>query len=113
MADTVVTTEKNGTIQIAYTGAGADWVMTDELTAYANSGIWMKSIQFHPSTANDVLVVNEGGIDGPSIMHVKCSGDTDDRIKYFEPPKRSFPAIDLSDCTFGTAASVKITIELA
>ena len=105
------TTAINGRF-IQITGLDADWLYSSDLPVALQSGLSVKSIQFNPSAASDVMVINEGGINGASIFHVKCTGDTDQRIKYFNPPTRMQPVIDISDCTLGTAANAKVIIEI-
>lgn len=102
-----------GKNHIQITGLDADWTWNTELSEHAHmNGIIVKSIQFNPSGANDVFIIHEGGIDGASIFEVKCTGDTDNRVKYFDPPLHCAPVIDISDCTLATAANAKVIIEL-
>lgn len=110
MANTTV--QSRNTIQI--TGLDADWLWDTEFSEIAASlgGMWVRSIQFNPSAANDVMIINDGGIDGPSIFDVKCTADTDQRVKYFDPPLYCAPVIDITDCTLGTAANAKVIITL-
>jgi hypothetical protein len=94
-----------------------DWypssTTTGEGLGLPTDWLCVKSIQFEPSAANDALVVNEGGLDGPTIMHVVCTATTDQKIKYFGNGTWMRPYIDDSDCTYGTATSCRILIELA
>jgi len=109
MANTADTTKNGLFIQVTYTGTGDDWDYTD--TGFNRMKV--KSIQWHPSAANDVLVINEEGIDGASIFHAKASADTDTKIKYFYGGGAWMkPYIDLTDCTFGTITSTKIIFEI-
>jgi len=112
MADTANTTLSGNFLQVMYSGSGADWNHSTD--GGFKNGMWVKSIQFHPSAQNDRLVVNEGSIDGASIVDFKCTDATpDDKIKYFEGGSFMKPYIDLTDCTFGTPTSVKIVFEIA
>lgn len=114
MANTADTTASGNFIQVAYSGSGADWNYNTD--GGFKDGMWVKSIMFHPSAQNDRLIVNEGSIDGASIMDVKCTSATpQDKIKYFQGECGSYikPYIDLTDCTFSTIGSVKIVFELA
>ena len=115
MANAVHTTLAGATMTIEYEGSGADWWwnVADDTTKYPAfpNGLKVRWIHFHPSGANDVLIVHEQGIDGPEIMRCKCTADTDDRIHYLDG-EWIRPVIDLSDCTFGTIGNVRITMQL-
>jgi len=104
------TTWKNKTVQI--TGLDADWYPSNDMGITSN-WLCVKSIQFHPSAANDILRITDGSLSGADIVHVKCDGDTDDKIVYFGNGQWMQPYLDESDCTFGTAASAKVIIHLA
>jgi len=93
---------------ITISGLDADWVWSTD-TPFTN-GIKCHSIMFHPSAANDILIVNDESISGSELMRVKCSGDTDDRIVYLGG-RWCKPCIDISDCTLGTAANARVTIQ--
>jgi len=98
-------------VQVTYAGTGADW---NCLTDMGLKTLKVKSIVWHPTAADDILVINEGGIDGPSILHTKASAASDTKVKYFgENGTWMTPYIDLTDCTFGTVTSTKIIFELA
>ena len=110
MANT--TTVKNRIVQI--TGLDVDWHWNVELPDFSGlDAISVRRISFRPSAANDVMIIHDGTIDGVSVFEVKCAADTDDRIKYFNPPERMAPVIDISDCTLGVAADAKVIIEIA
>jgi len=111
MAGDAVTLEKDGTIQVTWTGADNDWNYVTDTPAYAKTGYLCSSIAFEPSAANDVLVVNEGGNDGPSICTLRA-GVKEDRVHYFSPAKWIRPYIDYSDCTFSTGTSVKVVFTI-
>jgi len=114
MANTADTTKNGNFIQVTYSGTGADWDYSTD--GGFKDGMWVKSITFHPSAQDDRLIINEGSVDGASIMDVKCTGATpQDKVKYFQGEFGTYmkPYIDLSDCTFGTIANVKIVFELA
>lgn len=96
---------------ITITGLDTDWVHSVDLPNPINKGqLYVQSIRFHPSGA-DVFVVHDESIDGAEVFSVKCLGDTDDRIQYYHG-RGMRPVIDISDCTFATAANAKVTIEL-
>lgn len=84
---------------------------TTKLIDYAVSGLKVHSIRVHPSAANDVIVIHEEGIDSADIFYAKFSGDTSDKVQYYGGAWLH-PVIDASDCTFGTATSAKITIQV-
>ncbi len=112
MGNAAVTTLKGTTLQVTYTSSGADWDVATNV-GFESGGIVVSAIKFHPSASADILVINEGSNDGASIVHWKCTAATDDRVAYFQKPKLIHPFIDLTDCTFGTEANVKIIFELA
>lgn len=111
MANTADTSKSGKFIQVTYTGSGADW-------NYATDGgfsdaIKVKSIQWVPTGA-DTLVINDAGIDGASIVHIKASAATDFRqVTFGDRGTRMKPYIDLTDCTFTGITSTKIIFELA
>jgi len=67
------------------------------------------AIQFNPGAASDELTVRSASNSGAVIFYAKCSGATDQRIKYFDGI-RAQPHFDPSSgCTF-TGATVLITM---
>ena len=102
------TTTMNGPI-ITITGLDADWLWNSD-TVFTN-GIKVHSIRFHPSGANDIMIIHDHGIDGAEIFSVKCSGDTDDRVQYYNGAWLR-PVIDITDCTLSSAAAAKVTIHV-
>ena len=113
MANT--TTVSGSTIQIVPDGT-TDWVWSTDLTTGmgGGGGILIKSIQFLPSATSDRLIIHEGGLDGAAIFDSGPFADAyDARVKTFDPNKWCKPYFDASDCTFGTAASCRIYIEIA
>lgn len=72
MANTADTSKAGKIVEVTFTDSGADW-------NYSTDGgfdeMYVKSIIWHPSGADDILVVNEGGADGPSIVHWKAYAD--------------------------------------
>lgn len=114
MANTVTIHGKT----ISITGLDADFSLSatgsasgTELEHFKDTGLAVHSIRFHPSAANDIMVVHEGGIDNAVAFYAKCSGDTDDRIQYYEGQWMK-PVIDITDCTLGTAANARIDINI-
>ncbi len=115
MAGTAVTKISGTQLQVTYTSLGANWNIDSDLTSFKDSGIRVKSIQFDPSAASDVLLVRNKAANGAVLMKVKCSGDTDQRVKYLggDKGKTIFPYIVLSEQSFTTPASVIISFDLA
>ena len=122
MANTTLIT--NRSLQIK--GLDADWTVPGDLTGFLASGLKVKSIKFQPSATGDILVIkaSKGShttaatviaatTTAPEIMHVKVTADTDQRIEYFNEGQWMWPFIDISDCTFSTAANARIEFELA
>ena len=72
MANTADTSIAGKIVEVTFTGTGADW---NHSTDGGFDAMYVKSIIWHPSGADDVLVVNEGGVDGPSIVHWKAYAD--------------------------------------
>ena len=112
MANTADTTKSGYFIQVTYSGTGADWDYSTN-GGFSGRGMKVKSILWHPTAANDILIVNDGGLDGATIVHTKASAATDTKVKYFGGAGTWMkPYIDLTDCTFGTVTSTKIIFEL-
>jgi len=106
MANTADTTKSGKVVQVSYTGSGDDW---NHLTNAGYAHMHVRAIIWLPSGANDILVINEGGLDGASIVHWKASAITDTKqIPFGYPGVRLHPYIDLSDCTFSAVTSTKI-----
>ena len=109
-------------------GLDADWSLVGDLDKYFDrSGILVKSITFHPSGA-DTMIIKEAdpgyvstaaiiaaqAATAPELFHVKCDDDTDQRIKYFGEKGRVMrPFIDISDCVFIAATNAYVEFELA
>ena len=64
-------------------------------------------ILFYPSAANDIICIKEGSDTGPIIFQAK---DVDGRGLLINlRGNLTYPYLDQSACTFGTAANVVIT----
>ena len=111
MANTADTVEKDGTIQVTYSGSGADWDYATDTPAYATSGYLCTAITHHGKDT-DEIIINEASNDGPSICHWLLGADSDDRVRLFKPAKWIRPYIELTDQTHGTIGSVVITFTL-
>ena len=113
MANT--TTVSGSNIQIVPDGS-TDWVWSTDLnTALVQAGaIKVRSIQVIPSATADRIIIHDGGIDAAAIFDTGALADVyDTRVIYFDPPVWMQPVLDASDCTFGTAANVRINIGIA
>jgi hypothetical protein len=113
------TTTISGRFITVVPDGSTDWNIVTDLTAIAGckqTGIYVRSIDFHPSATNDRLVVHERSNTGATIYDFVARGADDSDIKSFSSAKGNgewmFPYIKASDCTFGTAANCKITFEL-
>lgn len=122
MANTTKLTHRS--LQIK--GLDADWTIPGDLAGFIKSGLRVKSIKFKPSATGDILVIkaSKGShlteaaviattLTAPEIMYVKVTADTDQRVEYFNEGQQMWPFIDISDCTFDTAANVRVEFELA
>lgn len=101
---------------IEITGLDADWTLANCGVAALNTKqkILVKSIQFNPGAANDVMIIRNGGIDATPVFRCKCTGDTDNRLRYYGTKGVLMaPVIDITDCTLGAAANSSVMIELA
>ena len=106
MGNTADTSKSGKVVQVTYTGSGADW---NHLTDAGYNAFYVRAIIWYPTANNDKLIINEAGIDGPSIVHWEASADNDTKqIVFGHPGVKLHPYIDLTDCTFGTVTSTKI-----
>jgi len=108
-------------------GLDADWSTPGDLPGFAKSGLLIRSITFHPSGTGDIAIIKAGRqtqtttagaiattATAPEVFHVKCTADTDQRVKYFgDRGQRAWPFIDISDWTLSSAALARLEIELA
>lgn len=95
---------------IIITGLDADWHSSVEAK---HARMKVVRWQFNPSAADDQVIVRNKHIDGEvlfdSALAIGTSG-----IEKTEPKGRwCEPVIDITDCTFTTAASAKVIIEYA
>jgi hypothetical protein len=108
-------------------GLDEDWTIPGDLAGFIESGIQVKSITFFASQATDVLVIKAGkpGLTteaavialtatAPRIFSDASTAELlHPRITFGDKGIRMWPFIDLTDCTFGNAANVRIIFELA
>ena len=85
-----------------------DWDITVD-TGSAN-GVSLNYIAFYPSAANDVLVVRDRNGTGVRIFTAKDTAGGG-LIMYYDGLMTK-PYIKAADCTFGTAANVRILMAI-
>lgn len=114
MANESVTLKSGHVVQITYTGTGADWVYSTSTDGDFSVVMRVRAIQWLPSAADDYIAINEGGVDGPSIVDWKAGGATDTKqITFGSSGVPLHPYIDTDDCSFTTTTSTKIIFILA
>lgn len=116
MADTSVTTKAGNVVQVTYTDNGADWNYLSGGTADTSifkAPIKVKAIQWHPSADGDILIINEGGVDGPSIVEVEATDTGGVYHMTYGEGVFMRPYIELGDQTWGTDANIKVIFILA
>jgi len=104
-----------------------DWSVPGDLAGFYPTGLFVRSITFHPSGANDIAII-KGGLASQKtttaaiattttaveLFHVKCTAATDQRVKSFaDNGVRMWPFIDLRAWTLSSAALARVEIELA
>ena len=101
-------------VTIEITGLDVDWWWKVDLPAFIRNpnGIWLESIQFRPSAANDRMIVRDGGLDNAPIIDVTCSSATDQKIEYIKSKALQRPVIDIDDCTLSTPANCKVIMKI-
>jgi len=117
MAAANTTTVTNNFVEILLGASdGADWYLDQDLPGNPG-GIYVKSITFYPSNANDVIIISNssGGasLTGAIVWQYKATAVTGDHRITFNPPSRMRPAIDVSTCTLGTSLTAYLLFELA
>jgi len=103
MANTTVTTGKI----VNVTGLDADWIWSTDLPAHLQDKP-LASVEYSPHGANDVFVLRNGSVTGAKCFHVKCTGDTDQRVRYYTRDEAVSPAFESSDLTIGGANALLI-----
>ena len=122
MASSNTTTLTDRFVEITFGEAGTsgtDWLCTatGDNGLSCTGGIIIKSMQFYPTQANDVICVRNQSPTATSgamvwkYLAVAVGGNH--RID-FSPPSRMWPVVDVSSCTFGgSTGTAKLLIELA
>lgn len=104
MANTIV--YGNETIGITPDGATDYDVCTDTNLGSPANGIYVEAIIFKPSAVNDVIAIRDK-VAGPALLY---QTDVTGGGLVVYPCRTVKLYLDASDCTFGTAANVRITI---
>lgn len=109
------TTAVDGRVITITPDANTDWNLATDMPGFVNTGLQLKSIMFTPSAANDVIVIRNVDVTGAELLRATCSGTTDVKFRPFagDRGQRCYPYIDKTDCTLGTPANVRITLEIA
>jgi len=104
------------TIEITLDGS-TDWewdsateiAAAPELSELSKGRLWVHSIVFKPSAADDKVAIREGGIAGTKMFDVICVDAYDEKVMYFD---RDFDGlyIDASDITSSSSAKVTIVM---
>lgn len=109
---TATTTQAGHVVEVTYDSTGDDWDYLDA-TGFG-VGMRTRAIIWLPSAADDQLIINEGGVDGPSIVDWTAGGVSDTKqIAFGSRGVALKPYIDLTDCTFTTTGSIKVIFILA
>lgn len=108
------TTTKGGGRFISIVPDGStDWNIATDMSDYQYTGMRVRSITFHGTAKNDVLIVNDGSNAGPELFRYKFISSAE-AYTYSQQycGKPIFPYIDASDCTFASASNTRILMEL-
>ena len=116
------TTKLKGNV-LEIKGLDADWSLPGDLSGFKDSGLLIKSITFHPSAANDVMVIKQGDPADTTTAVAVATTATDPRIftsaatgvqavRHEYAMRAQWPYIDITDCTFNAAGSARVEIEL-
>ena len=100
--------------------SGTDWYPAQScaLGFGPHDYLIVKSITFYPSAANDIIVIQDStdntDLDGPAIWIYKAAAIAGEHVKYFDPPQRMRPTLDMTDQTLsGTSGTARLIFELA
>lgn len=106
-----VVTEGRGVINITWTTGLTDFVLDTDLAKFADTGMFVKSIQFIHSQATDRMVIRDGGITGPVVFdQTTVAAVNAPEPKYYGRWMK--PCIDATDCTVGgTLGNARVIIE--
>jgi hypothetical protein len=95
-----------GKVMFTVSAIDADWTCSQQLN--------IKSIIFYPSAVDDILKVQEyiAGTTADSAVWLKSVDGGCVGVLLHNDGVRFKPMIDVSECTFDTAANVKVTFML-
>lgn len=110
------TTRRDGKF-IEITGLDTDWYLDQDMLMDKRDGLKVREITFFPSADGDQLAIKnsaDGTAAAPLLCFLEASDTGNQRlIKSFgSDGEWIYPFIDIGDCTFNTAASCKVLIEL-
>ena len=109
---TATTTQAGHVVEVTYDASGDDWDYTD--AKGTDVGMRTRAIIWLPSAADDQLIINEGGNDGPSIVDWTAGGVSDTKqIAFGSRGVALKPYIEFGDQTFTTTGNVKVIFILA
>jgi len=100
MANTTTSTGKVVTV----TGLDADWIWSTDLPDQLKNKP-LASVQYSPHAVGDVFVLRNSSLTGAVAFSVKCTADTDQRVKYFTRDEGINPAFESTDLTIGGATA--------
>lgn len=108
MANT--TTVSGHTITI--TGLDADWYLSNDLADWATTGLMLVSIIFHPSAQDDIMIIRDVTLTTGAIMfYGEAANAYETNVRYYPGNRRFYPTIDISQCTFTTAAEAYVLMD--
>lgn len=80
-----------------------------ELSELSKGRIWVHSILFKPSAADDKIAVREGSLSGSKIFDVKCIDAYDEKVEYYDCDFAGL-FISAADVTSSSSATLKIVM---
>lgn len=94
MGANTTTSKVNQVLIIPHATWDADWSCVSDL---GWETMRINSIVFKGGTANDVLIMRNGALDGPELVNWKIGGDTEEQI-FYGKGQTFIPYIDASEC---------------
>ena len=90
-----------------------DWNVAADMADYVSTGLRVQSIFFDPALGGaQIAIENSPSIGGGAfIARFQAAATTDQRVKYFDPPKQMWPFIDVSDGQSLASSFVILTLE--
>ena len=109
---TATTTQSGHVVEITYDASGDDWDYTD--ASGFDVGLRTRAIIWVSSAADDQLIINEGGNDGPSIVDWTSGGVSDTKqIAFGSRGVALKPYIEFGDQNYTTTGNAKVIFILA